>query len=50
MNYEYQGKPQSYYIIQAAQRREELQRKGDELDQTVKKPNGFDDKLRNEIK
>ena len=30
-----EGKPQSYYIIKAAQRREELQRKGDELDQAV---------------
>lgn len=31
----YQGKPQSFYIIKAAQRREELQRRGDELDQAV---------------
>ena len=30
-------KPQSYYIILAAQRREELVRKGDELDQGVRK-------------
>ena len=30
-----EGKPQSYYIILAAQKREELQRKGDELDQAV---------------
>ena len=30
-----EGKPQSYYIILAAQKREELQRQGDELDQAV---------------
>jgi hypothetical protein len=35
-----EGKPQSYYIIKAAQQREELQRRGDELDQAVSTPRG----------
>ena len=32
-----EGHSQAYYVIQAAQKREELQRKGDELDQDVRK-------------
>lgn len=32
-----EGKSQSYYIIKAAQKREEMQRRGDELDQDVRR-------------